>query len=95
MLCWHSFSSYWLALSNDVNTVSSDAVIPCLVFMGILSFLGVNTDFKLFIENGLSRWTIFLVNFVVMLFYLWLDPWLYLYSLKYLAAISFLIFNYQ
>ena len=53
-----------LLFSNDVNTVSSDAVIPCLVFMGILSFLGVNTDFKLFIQNGLSRWTIFLVNFV-------------------------------
>lgn len=29
-----------LLFSNDVNTVSSDAVIPCLVFMGILSFLG-------------------------------------------------------
>ncbi|MDU2463755.1 MAG: hypothetical protein E7D10_00320 [Enterococcus faecalis] len=53
-----------LLFSNDVNTVSSDAVIPCLVFMGILSFLGMNTDFKLFIQNGLSRWTIFLVNFV-------------------------------
>ena len=53
-----------LLFSNDVNTVSSDAVIPCLVFMGILSFFGMNTDFKLFIQNGLSRWTIFLVNFV-------------------------------
>ena len=36
-----------LLFSNDVNTVSSDAVIPCLVFMGILSFLGVNTDKEL------------------------------------------------
>lgn len=52
-----------LLFSNDVNTVSSDAVIPCLVFMGILSFLGVNTDFKLFIQNGLSRWTIFFGEF--------------------------------
>ena len=47
-----------LLFSNDVNTVSSDAVIPCLVLWGYYHFR-VNTDFKLFIQNGLSRWTIF------------------------------------
>lgn len=48
-----------LLFSNDVNTVSSDAVIPLSGFYGDTIILGVNTDFKLFIQNGLSRWTIF------------------------------------
>ena len=54
----------------------------------------MNTDFKLFIQNGLSAGQ-FLVNFVSNAILSLVGSLAVLVLIKDLAAISFLIFNYQ
>lgn len=50
--------------SSTNNTVSTDALIPGIIFMIILAFFGISTDFKLFIQNGMSRLNIFLSSLI-------------------------------
>ncbi|HCM88976.1 MULTISPECIES: hypothetical protein [Vagococcus] len=46
------------------QVVKSDAIIPGIVFMMILAFIGISTDFKLFIQNGMSRLNIYLASLI-------------------------------
>ncbi|MEG0254996.1 hypothetical protein, partial [Vagococcus sp.] len=46
------------------TTVNSDTLFASMVFMVIIAFIGINTDFKLFIQNGMSRNNIFLASLI-------------------------------
>ena len=49
-------------LSDTTEIVHSDIIFSAICFMFILALIGINSDFKLFIQNGLSRQNIFLAN---------------------------------
>ncbi|MBO0482949.1 hypothetical protein [Candidatus Enterococcus courvalinii] len=51
-------------MANSTEVIQSDALFPSLIYMFILAFIGNNTDFKLFIQNGFSRKTIFIINLI-------------------------------
>ncbi len=42
------------------TTVNSDAMFASSIFIFIIAYIGVSSDFKLFIQNGMSRSNIFL-----------------------------------
>ncbi|MBO1300962.1 MULTISPECIES: hypothetical protein [unclassified Enterococcus] len=42
-------------LSDFSRMVHSDGIIECMIYMFFLSYIGMNSDFKLFIQNGVSR----------------------------------------
>lgn len=62
-----------IAVTNTSGTISSDTFFAPIFFMIIMAFIGINTDFKLFIQNGMSRNNIFLAslitNFVLSFFF--------------------------
>ena len=49
-------------LSDTTEIVHSDIIFSAICFMFILALVGIHSDFKLFIQNGLSRQNIFLTN---------------------------------
>lgn len=54
-----------LLFSNSTNSnINSDALFASMIFMFILAFIGVSSDFKLFIQNGMSRFNIFLSSII-------------------------------
>ena len=50
--------------AGSSTVVSTDALFSSFIFICILSFIGVSTDFKLFIQNGMSRNNIFLSSLI-------------------------------
>lgn len=42
-------------VSDFSRMVNSDGIIECMIYMVFLSYIGMNSDFKLFIQNGVSR----------------------------------------
>lgn len=50
--------------NSDTVEVNSDALFASMIFMIILAFIGVSSDFKLFIQNGMSRVNIFLSSII-------------------------------
>ncbi|WP_081166012.1 ABC transporter permease [Lactococcus garvieae] len=48
--------------SGSETGLSADVLFPIIFFSIIISFIGGGADFKFFIQNGLSRFDIFLVN---------------------------------
>lgn len=53
-----------MAFAGTDTTVNSDTLSASMVFMVIIAFIGINTDFKLFIQNGMSRNNIFLASLI-------------------------------
>ncbi|KSU02527.1 MULTISPECIES: ABC transporter permease [Lactococcus] len=56
------FPVFGLYFSGSSDPVSSDVLIPIVFFSIIISFLSMNSDFKFFIQCGLKRFSIFIVN---------------------------------
>ncbi|MBB5888335.1 ABC transporter permease [Lactovum miscens] len=56
-----------LLLAGGNEKVSSDVLIPIMIFSVIISFIGMYSDFKFFIQNGMNRFNIFLVNVSVVI----------------------------
>ena len=50
--------------SNTSATAESELTLPALIFAIILSVIGIRSDFKLFIQNGLNRLHIFVSNLI-------------------------------
>lgn len=59
-----AFPLIGMFVSGTDSNVSSDMLFASMVFMVILSFIGVSSDFKLFIQNGMSRNNIFLSSLI-------------------------------
>lgn len=51
-------------ISGTNETVKSDILFSGMIFMAVLSFIGINSDFKLFLQNGVSRKNNFLANLI-------------------------------
>ncbi|MBS7578083.1 MULTISPECIES: hypothetical protein [unclassified Enterococcus] len=49
---------------NSETMVQSDLLFPALIFTMILAIIGARSDFKLCIQNGVSRFNIFLGNLI-------------------------------
>lgn len=50
--------------SNTTATAESELTMPALIFAIILSVIGIRSDFKLFIQNGMNRLHIFAANLI-------------------------------
>lgn len=57
-----AFPVIGILVSGTMTNLSADISIPIIIFSIIISFIGGGSDFKFFIQNGLSRFNIFLVN---------------------------------
>lgn len=53
-----------IAIGGSQEEVFSDLLFSPLIYGFIMAFIGVNSDFKLFIQNGVSRKTIFITNII-------------------------------
>lgn len=53
-----------LLITKAPGGTSADITIPLLIFTVIASFTGIYSDFKFFIQTGMNRQNIFLVNLV-------------------------------
>ncbi|WEV60441.1 ABC transporter permease [Streptococcaceae bacterium ESL0729] len=51
-----------ILISGTTETISTDISFPVVIFSAIVLAIGSGEDFKFFIQNGLSRTNIFLVN---------------------------------
>lgn len=49
-------------LFNGTDSAQSELTLPALIFAIILSVIGIHSDFKLFLQNGMNRWHIFISN---------------------------------
>lgn len=57
-----AFPLIGILISGSNVSASSDIVMPIIIFSIIVSFIDGASDFKFFIQNGLSRVNIFVVN---------------------------------
>ena len=61
------FPSIGVLVGGSDEVVSTDILAPMMGFSVIISFIATNTNFNFFIQNGLRRINIFLVNLLTML----------------------------
>ncbi|MBL1226380.1 hypothetical protein [Enterococcus sp. BWR-S5] len=54
-----------LSTSGFHGNGSTDLVGPAMVFVLLISFNGIQSDFRFFIQNGISRLNFFLVNLLI------------------------------
>ncbi len=59
-----AFPLIGIIFTGTNNNVNSDMMFASMVFMSILSYMGASSDFKLFIQNGMSRNNIFLSSII-------------------------------
>ncbi|MDT2839557.1 hypothetical protein [Vagococcus carniphilus] len=59
-----AFPLIGIFVSGTDSNVNSDMLFASMLFMVILAFIGVSSDFKLFIQNGMSRNNIFLSSLI-------------------------------
>lgn len=61
------FPTIGLVFNPNINRINSDLMIPAMIYLMIISMVSNTRDFKLFIQCGMSRLHIFLVNIVASL----------------------------